>query len=143
MATASNVISCNVRVLNGSIPIMGQRGADLTYEADMADVTVTPAGGVRGIKAVLPTLTGWSISLKGVAMAGGAGGVGTTIGLCRGGNSFVAKIQMDWVTSDATEYYTGTVYVKSVKMSASNLSGEATYDVELQGTGDLVPTVPL
>ena len=140
---AANVIACDVRVLNGSTLIMGQRGADLTYEADMADVTVTPAGGARGIKAYLPTLTGWSISLKGVAMAGGAGGVGTTIGLCRGGTSFTAKIEMNWVTSAATEYYTGTVYVKSVKLTGSNLSGEATYDVELQGTGDLVPTVPV
>jgi len=139
---ATNVIACDVRVLNGSTLILGQRGADMTYDADMADLTVTPAAGTRGVKAVAPTLTGWSISLKGTAYAGGSGGFGTLLGLCRAGTSMTAKVEMNYVTSAATEYYTGTAYIKSVKLTGSNLAGEATYDLELQGTGDLVPTVP-
>lgn len=138
----ANVIACGVRVLNGGTLIAGQRGADFTYEADMADVTITPAGGAKGIKEFLPTLTGWSVSLKGVAMAGLATGFGTLLRYIEAGTALTIKIEMNWVTSAATEHYAGGGYLKSAKLGAANLSGEATYDLEIQGTGALAITIP-
>lgn len=136
----ANVIAADVRVLNSTVLIAGQRGADFSYESDMADVTVTPAAGVKGFKEFLPTITTWSVSLKGVAMAGAATGFGTLLGYIKAGTVLTLKIEMNYVTSAATEYYAGSGYCKSAKLSGANLAGEATYDLEIQGTGALTIT---
>lgn len=136
---ATNVLSCNVRVYQNTQKILGQRGASLSFDADMADVTVTPDSGAVKIKEYLPSMTSWSVSMKGVVMTGGASGFGTLLAYMNSATPTALTLKME--IGATSEFVSGTGYVKSLKMSADSLSSEATWDMEIQGTGALTPTL--
>lgn len=114
--------------------LLGQMGCDMNYDAALADTTMTPAVGGSVAATSIPTITNWNIPVKGYVHTG-TGGMGTIF--ARVGDRttpITAKVEMG---NPATEYYGGTCWLESCKMSGTDIKGAATYDLMFRGTGDL------
>ncbi len=131
---AEGTIGVDVIIQISDTAILGQRNAQLTYPAEMVDMTTKAdwphkrqRKGWRGP---------WSISCDGLLMAGGTGGVASLINMVKDDTLYPVTV----VFGDSGEEATGTGYISNLQSSGPE-TGEATYSCDISGDDELVATV--
>lgn len=110
-------------------PVGGQRGATLSESVETIDVTAKDSGGAQEFE---PGFYSWSISADGVYVESEQG-YEALVNAIRNRQ----KIKVRW-SEGGTDVFEGTAIVTSRELEGP-YDGEATYSIELQGTGQPIP----